>query len=554
MKRVYYISLFFCIFFTNALFDGCVRGYLDAVLYNKAENLNVNVFEIIGGKQAEFVSEAAAAETGASGWFVSERDLWETEEDNGEKKIDKFEKLDFQPFETAKKTNQKSGKNGAALEKQRIQKDNETESESAQNKLDLQESIALSDDRYSIGNYDVKLAASWFKREAGLGHGKNFVISPLSLYSLSVVLANGVVDESLLEFSRMFSVLKLREVNKQLKTYLTLKKNSVQIFNSLWGRTFSMRYQKLAAADLGTEVWGLAENTAPINDWISSRTAGKVRDIVPVNTVSDNGFWLVGNAYFNGKWVYPFDKKKTVDKVFHNLDGTDGKVRMMQQKGNFFYYEDAQMQAVRLFYQSGDYITFYLPRPEVDFGEYAENFDQQKFDLKFRRNQQVNVKLPKFDMMYNTQRTKNLFGMLGVRKVFQLENYDFVKMLSMDEAGYVKHIVLNAGIKVDEIGGEADLGDQKEKTVSKLVGQPQVDFIADRPFIFTVNRGDFVGAFVSAKVLSVADKEKLHQKMVGEVEVKMRKNGDPAWYEEKGMDGKFKLKSALKKGKEDKLN
>ena len=46
------------------------------------------------------------------------------------------------------------------------------------------------------------------------------LIHILSFYILSVLIANGVVDESLLEFSKMFPVLRIRDVDAKLAEYL----------------------------------------------------------------------------------------------------------------------------------------------------------------------------------------------------------------------------------------------------------------------------------------------------------------------------------------------
>ena len=67
----------------------------------------------------------------------------------------------------------------------------------------------LTDDKYRFANNnkDLELASKWLKKEFESARMQNILLSPLDFYFASVLMANGVVDQTLVEFSKMFSVL-----------------------------------------------------------------------------------------------------------------------------------------------------------------------------------------------------------------------------------------------------------------------------------------------------------------------------------------------------------
>lgn len=147
-------------------------------------------------------------------------------------------------------------------------------------------------ENFSLNNQNLRLAAVWLKQEMPKAEGKNFVLSPLSFYILSVLIANGVVDESLLEFSKMFPVLRIRDVDAKLAEYLKSQNEGIMLVNSLWGKVLSKRYREQMNNMLGTEIWSLQEDTAPINAWLKEKTGGAFNNAVEIRPVPEGAlFW-----------------------------------------------------------------------------------------------------------------------------------------------------------------------------------------------------------------------------------------------------------------------
>ena len=407
-------------------------------------------------------------------------------------------------------------------------------------------------ENFSLNNQNLRLAAVWLKQEMPKAEGKNFVLSPLSFYILSVLIANGVVDESLLEFSKMFPVLRIRDVDAKLAEYLKSQNEGIMLVNSLWGKVFSKRYREQMNNMLGTEIWSLQEDTAPINAWLKEKIGGAFNNAVEIRPVPEGALFLAGAAYFDGEWKFPFEEENTKLLNFYNMDGSIGKVMMMSQELVTDYYEDAVMQAVRLYFASGDYLTVFLPRAASDFNKFAANIGERRLKPEFNR-ERVEVSLPQFELFYKISDFRSLYALFGVQKIFLPDNYDFAKMINYDFPAYVEEVALQTKIRVRETrvrsgdaGGNGAAETVKPSVVTGLSGKDVKEFRANRPFIFMVNEGDIIGVYVKgcAEAAETAGKEDFQK--TGTVYVREKKNGTPAWYEDKNQRGDFILRNDLK--------
>ena len=360
-------------------------------------------------------------------------------------------------------------------------------------------------ENFSLNNQNLRLAAVWLKQEMPKAEGKNFVLSPLSFYILSVLIANGVVDESLLEFSKMFPVLRIRDVDAKLAEYLKSQNEGIMLVNSLWGKVLSKRYREQMNNMLGTEIWSLQEDTAPINAWLKEKTGGAFNNAVEIRPVPEGALFLAGAAYFDGEWKFPFEEENTKLLNFYNMDGSIGKVMMMSQELVTDYYEDAMMQAVRLYFASGDYLTVFLPRAASDFNKFAANIGERRLKPEFNR-ERVEVSLPQFELFYKISDFRSLYALFGVQKIFLPDNYDFAKMINYDFPAYVEEVALQTKIRVRETrvrsggaGGNGAAETVKPSVVTGLSGKDVKEFRANRPFIFMVNEGDIIGVYVKGR-------------------------------------------------------
>lgn len=337
---------------------------------------------------------------------------------------------------------------------------------------------------FAKNNKDLLLAEKLLK-QVYEGSERNFVISPLSFYSMSVLLANGVVDETLFEFSSMFPVLHLKEVNQALKGYLEYRRDSIGVSNSLWGRMFSEHYQNLMAEELGAEMWGLGDTTEPINNWAMVRTEGAVEDMASVEKVASDDMFASSIAYFKQKSA-PFTVKALSKKQFFNLDGSISKVDMLRGESVADYYEGEGVQVLRLSYLSGDTITIYLPDTEIPFDDFVRGFNVNKLKPIYEQKE-VKILMPKIDIKYALNNAQAIYENMGIHRIFKKNNFDFAKMVSFDEKVSFSKVLMKSLII---IGADSATSDNKTDLSTK------VSFEADHPFVFMLNDGDFIGAYI----------------------------------------------------------
>ena len=99
----------------------------------------------------------------------------------------------------------------------------------------------------------------------------------------------------------------------------------------------------------------------------------------------------------------------------------------------------------------------------------------------------------------------NFFKEWGVQTVFDPTMADLSRLSDMPH--YVAAIIHQANIGVNEEGTEASAATVMAMLVSssgpRFGGlerkKPFIPFIADRPFIFMINNGDFIGVYVKGK-------------------------------------------------------
>ena len=462
------------------------------------------------------------AQYARSGWFVVD-DVNDSLVQKQEKMAEDGEKNSVKPYKRSVQQNRQK-----TLRKQ--------QSHAQQEKINR--------NGFSLSKSELKLASLLLKKEYQISKGKNFVIAPLSFYATAVLLANGVVDSGLLEFSKLFSIFRLVDVDTTLKSYLTSKNKSLEWNISLWGNIFSQRYRTMIGDILGAETWSMQGSTDVLNSWIREKTNKVIDEIIVSRPVNDDELYVVSSLGFYQNWQYAFDEKLTKEKIFYTATGEETVVNMMYQHGTFEYFENDFMQVVRLFFSSGDYITFYLPRENADFDKFVANFEDYKMMPEMYPTD-MDLFIPRFQLSYNWKNVKDVFEGFGIAEIFS-STYNFAKMINYDVSAQVSDIFLNTRLQIDEGATleetKVDNGDNAKKQITTVAAM----FNANRPFVFMLNKGDMIGVITAGNKISQEILENKNSEMVGEVVVRERKNGSPEWYEDKNQQGDFILKNKLR--------
>jgi len=307
-----------------------------------------------------------------------------------------------------------------------------------------------------------------FKKVIEAETDQNIFISPLSIsMALGMTLngANGTTFEAM-QNTLEFQDLSLDEINQSYQSLIQLLGGAdpeviFQIANSVWYRqtlTFEQDFIERVQTYFNALVQSLDFNDPNakniINQWVNQKTNGRINEIVNFIDPTDVMF-LINAIYFKGTWTYQFDKTLTHNDYFISLNGTQLPCRMMIQKGDFWYLDNSDFQAVDLPYGDGNYrMAIFLPRSQIHVDSIISQFNQQNWDLwtgSFSKNSGT-LELPKFAVEYKIK-LNDVLSALGMAVAFTGQA-DFTRMYPPGNL-FISRAKHKTFVKVDEEGTEA---------------------------------------------------------------------------------------------------
>ena len=346
-----------------------------------------------------------------------------------------------------------------------------------------------------INDSVLGFSGRWLKEELDLHPNTNIVISPVSMYLATAMLAEGANERAYAELSEILGTkgIPLPEFNKAIQKSSALHSRYARIANSIWGDRFKGTFKDLVKKNLNAEAKKIPSNTNPINSWVNEKTKGEIPMILPSRKLNNRDFFLINAIYFKADWLDPFEVGGTEKRDFHTPSETVS-VDMMSKTEYIPYYEDEIMQAVILTYKGKrDSMTVYLPKKEVAWSDFISHLTENNFRFNFR-SQKVRLGLPKFDIDYNVDTLVKTLKKWNITSIFEIGSLEGV-----GKNAVVKEIIHKAKVKVDETGTVAvavsafggDYGDT-------LTDEAPIPVVwVDHPFVFKINDGLFVGSIVN---------------------------------------------------------
>ena len=243
------------------------------------------------------------------------------------------------------------------------------------------------------------------------------------------------------------------------------------------------------------------ETAKLINDWVSSKTNNKIKDLVSEGALSCGTLSVLVNAvYFNGTWKYKFDKRFTKEKSFITIDGKNIETPMMElnpsldnnlnnlrnfkvHKGD---HNSIDAQILQLPYK-GDNLSMYIVLPNAKDGlktvesqVTVSKLNQIIDNQMFAANDYNKIIIPKFTLKLKYS-LKKYFQNLGMKDLF-LPVCNLSGMTDTDV--FVSDIFHDTYVDVNEEGTEA------AGATSIIIGVTSVrkpsEFVADHPFMYFI--------------------------------------------------------------------
>jgi serine protease inhibitor len=373
--------------------------------------------------------------------------------------------------------------------------------------------IDLTSTEKKLVESDNKFGLKLFREIVKEEKDKNIFISPLSVSMALGMTYNGADGQTQEAMQKTLELngLSLEEINqcyKHLIELLTQLDPKVQfdIANSIWYRLGLIpeeEFLHLCQKYFDAQVWELdfnASNAADIiNAWVNENTNGKIEEIVkpPIDPLIV--MYLINAIYFKGAWTYQFDKDQTKDDWFILPDGSWKRCKMMEQRGLYRYFSNADFQALDLPYGDGDFsMTIFLPNHETGVDSLIAQFDPGNYkhwiDSLTLLKDSLDIYIPKFTLEYEL-RLNQALQVLGMGIAFT-SFADFSKMYK-NVAVWIDEVKHKTFIEVNEEGTEA----AAVTSVSMEMGIDHSGFRVNRPFVFVIRENQsqtilFIGKIV----------------------------------------------------------
>ena len=287
--------------------------------------------------------------------------------------------------------------------------------------------------------------------------GQNLIISPLSIFQILSLTANGAKDQTQLEMVQTLQNKDIEYLNSINYEILEICKNfkTVEIANAIMSKFVPIQ-EFLDISEKYCAPFQKLESVQQVNNWCEEKTHGKIPKILD-ELNSGIAMLLLNAVYFKGEWQNKFNEKFTTKKAFYNKGTEIVEIDTMVLLKRFSYYEDNKIQAIELPFID-DEITalIILPREDIDINKYITSLDSNQDSLndliKKLKFAKVNLELPKFELEFSSS-LKDILSDMGMETAFN-NNADFT---GLREEGNLKidDVLHKTYLKVNEYGTEA---------------------------------------------------------------------------------------------------
>ncbi|WP_135605638.1 serpin family protein [Methanococcoides sp. NM1] len=365
----------------------------------------------------------------------------------------------------------------------------------------------------SIDDYDISTANNAFAFDMYSmvkNEDENIFFSPYSIFTAMAICYDGAEGSTKEQISNVFyySLSKpvLEESSKEMIDTINSANDEYDLktANALWIRK-NYPLNEQFAHNLKIYYGGNATNVdfrnEPeksqdiINEWVSTNTNGKIKDLISDGTINSDTAMIITNAiYFKGKWINEFDIENTQKELFYNSSSNEEGtlIDMMYTRQYFNYGESEDAKIVELPYKGND-LCMYIVLPEKNnIGDFENIFrlsDYNKLKSSMESEKDVRIWLPKFKFDTKTELSDTLRNMGIVDAFTNNANFSSIydsQKVSGDYVLSIDEVVHQAFIEVNEEGTEAAAATAIEAVDSAPMPGQIMEFKADHPFMFFI--------------------------------------------------------------------
>lgn len=203
---------------------------------------------------------------------------------------------------------------------------------------------------------------SFMVYRASLKDTSNLFISPYSIRLALLATAEGSKGETKSQYDKLIgSYGGAKSFIKEMNS------DKLDVANSLWANQeikIKDEFIKASQTKFNSEIFTFNPNNTKeastrVNKWVSQKTHDRIKEM---DGPTSNTVLIVLNAvYFKDKWSIPFNEKATKLQKFHAINGKTQNLPTMYSNEEYLYYEDGNLQALTLSYDSDFDIIVLLP-------------------------------------------------------------------------------------------------------------------------------------------------------------------------------------------------
>ncbi|KFQ31735.1 hypothetical protein N332_04248, partial [Mesitornis unicolor] len=353
-----------------------------------------------------------------------------------------------------------------------------------------------------IVHSNIDFAFKFYKQIREEAGNKNIFFSPLSISAAFAMLSLGARSNTLLQLQKglAFNMTEIeeQEIHKGFQQVLQLLNEPHQdvqlsIGNALFIDDRLNLLQKFLddvtyfyySEATSSNFQNSAEATKEINNYIDTKTSGKIVDLVK-SLDADTVMVLVNYVLFKGYWERPFNNLSTRDDDFLLDANNSVKVKMMHQNKVFNVHRDGELSCwvVEIPYKGNATALFVLPDEEsmkqVEDALLRKTVTKWIHSLKKRK---IFLDLPKFSIS-GTYDVKSLFEKMGVTEVFS--DHADLSGVAEDTPLKVSKTIHKALVDVSENGTEAAAVTMIEMVPLSAMFPPPTHIRFNRPFLMMI--------------------------------------------------------------------
>ncbi|NMA49980.1 MAG: serpin [Tissierellia bacterium] len=344
---------------------------------------------------------------------------------------------------------------------------------------------------------------------------KNILISPISIVSALGMVANGANGETLSEMEEVLNS-DIQGLNDYLKAYTAYLPSSdkykVSLANSIWfkddeGLNVNKDFLQTNKDYYDASVYKAAFDKSTkddINAWVKEKTNGMIETLLEEAPPKDAVMYLINALSFDAEWANIYKNTQINDGEFTLENGEKQAVELMSSS-EFSYLENETVTGFIKPYKDNKYaFVALLPKENISMADLLKSIEAKDLIslLENKKDKEVNVKIPKFSMEFDTLLNETLQS-LGILDAFDEKKADFTSLgKSVDGNIYISRVIHKTKIDLDERGTKAGAVTAVDMVTESAPIEEAKKVILDRPFFFMIldteqNLPLFMGSLMS---------------------------------------------------------